>query len=237
MLTSKGIIMSLEKFKWMVDAQTKVNSVVSEDWITKGRRLEFDFKLAASQEMAEFFNSYGYSWWSKSPRDMDNAITEIIDAWHFILSEVIIAYGVEFAPSILNNSFKVVTENNLLGKDDTTVKYQAKLLVGLLNTDDSLDKALDKFFQLTTCLSLSLDYLYLRYMGKNCLNVFRQENGYKKGEYTKIWHGKEDNFHLVRFLDNTDSINLSYTDVRRFLTAKYAEVVKPTLAVDENKDN
>jgi dimeric dUTPase (all-alpha-NTP-PPase superfamily) len=233
----KGILMSLEKFKWMVDAQTKVNSVVSKDWITKGRRLEFDFKLAASQEMAEFFNSYGYSWWSKSPRDMDNAITEIIDAWHFILSEVIIAYGVEFAPSILNNSFKVVTENNLLGKDVTTVKYQAKLLVGLLNTHDALDKALEKFFQLTVCIDLSLDYLYLRYMGKNCLNVFRQENGYKKGEYTKIWYGKEDNHYLVEFLDTNDAIELLYADVHAFLTATYAGVIGGSAVVNENKDN
>jgi hypothetical protein len=74
-------------------------------------------------------------------------------------------------------------------------------------------------------------------MGKNCLNVFRQENGYKKGEYTKIWYGKEDNHYLVEFLDTNDAIELLYADVHAFLTATYAGVIGGSAVVNENKDN
>jgi hypothetical protein len=35
------------------------------------------------------------------------------------------------------------------------------------------------------------------YIGKNVLNRFRQDFGYKSGEYIKIWNGKEDNEVLV----------------------------------------
>ncbi len=214
--------MSLEKFKWMVDAQNKVNSVVSDKWIEKGKILDFDFKLAASQEMAEFFNSYGYSWWSKSPRDMPNAITEIVDAWHFIISEAIIEYGLEFAATMLNNAYKT-TDVCYLGKtSDVRVKNHGKTLVSVLNSKNKTLEILAEFFLLTRSLDLSLDYLYLRYMGKNCLNVFRQENGYKLGTYAKMWEGLEDNHYLVEFLDTVKTDSLKYEDVHAFLTSTYA---------------
>ena len=36
---------------------------------------------------------------------------------------------------------------------------------------------------------LSWDELYTQYVGKNVLNIFRQEHGYKKGSYQKVWEG------------------------------------------------
>ncbi|MFA6630524.1 MAG: dUTPase, partial [Sulfuricurvum sp.] len=35
--------------------------------------------------------------------------------------------------------------------------------------------------------------LYRLYVGKNILNQFRQDHGYKEGHYIKIWNGLEDN--------------------------------------------
>ncbi|MDC9715441.1 MAG: dUTPase, partial [Gammaproteobacteria bacterium] len=35
--------------------------------------------------------------------------------------------------------------------------------------------------------------LYKRYLVKNQLNTFRQDNGYKEGSYVKLWGGVEDN--------------------------------------------
>ena len=46
--------------------------------------------------------------------------------------------------------------------------------------------------------------LYRQYVGKNVLNVFRQDHGYKAGTYIKIWNGREDNEHLVEILDMAD---------------------------------
>jgi hypothetical protein len=46
--------------------------------------------------------------------------------------------------------------------------------------------------------------LYNQYIGKNVLNFFRQDNGYKEGTYIKIWDGREDNEHLVEILTRLD---------------------------------
>jgi hypothetical protein len=36
------------------------------------------------------------------------------------------------------------------------------------------------------------------------LNNFRQDHGYKTGEYRKLWNGREDNEHLVEVLGLLD---------------------------------
>ena len=43
--------------------------------------------------------------------------------------------------------------------------------------------------------------LFRQYIGKNVLNMFRQDHGYKAGTYIKIWDGREDNEHLVEILE------------------------------------
>ena len=50
--------------------------------------------------------------------------------------------------------------------------------------------------------TLPMNYaeLYALYIGKNMLNRFRQNNGYKSGEYKKLWQGREDNEHLIELL-------------------------------------
>src|SRR5690606_16358645 len=46
--------------------------------------------------------------------------------------------------------------------------------------------------------------LYRQYIGKNVLNFFRQDNGYKQGTYVKIWNGLEDNEYLVQIMNQLD---------------------------------
>ena len=52
---------------------------------------------------------------------------------------------------------------------------------------------------------MTADDLYRAYVGKNVLNFFRQDNGYKQGHYQKHWQGREDNEHLIELLDGLDS--------------------------------
>ena len=47
---------------------------------------------------------------------------------------------------------------------------------------------------------MSLDILFAKYIGKNVLNKFRQNNGYKEGNYRKIWGDLEDNEVLIEVL-------------------------------------
>ena len=60
---------------------------------------------------------------------------------------------------------------------------------------------------------LDFDELFKQYVGKNVLNFFRQDHGYKDGTYIKIWHGKEDNEHLSEILNNAENIDNDFADV------------------------
>ena len=53
-------------------------------------------------------------------------------------------------------------------------------------------------------LPMDLDALFDLYIGKNVLNRFRQDNGYKSGTYQKVWSGREDNEHLIEALAQLD---------------------------------
>ena len=55
--------------------------------------------------------------------------------------------------------------------------------------------------------------LYRQYVGKNVLNFFRQDNGYKEGTYVKVWEGREDNEHLVEVMDALDLTKSEFSDL------------------------
>ena len=57
---------------------------------------------------------------------------------------------------------------------------------------------------MTDC-HLSWTELFRQYVGKNVLNLFRQDNGYKDGIYRKLWCGREDNEVLVDIIHSLDA--------------------------------
>ena len=61
---------------------------------------------------------------------------------------------------------------------------------------------------LADCMSLmnmDLNELFRQYVGKNTLNFFRQDHGYKEGSYIKIWNGEEDNEVLAILVNKLDA--------------------------------
>ena len=69
------------------------------------------------------------------------------------------------------------------------------------------------------------DDLYRSYVAKNVLNMFRQDHGYRRGDYIKIWHGREDNEVLSDLINELDSSRPGFRDaVYQALSERYAEV-------------
>ena len=62
-----------------------------------------------------------------------------------------------------------------------------------------------------TC-DLSFEDLYRHYIGKNVLNFFRQDHGYKEGSYIKIWEEREDNEHLSEIMAALDPASETFPD-------------------------
>ena len=79
------------------------------------------------------------------------------------------------------------------------------MLISLSKEELDLDAFIEEFFDLVLMSGLDLETLYRLYVGKNILNQFRQDNGYKEGSYIKVWNGTEDNVVMKRIWeDNSD---------------------------------
>ena len=78
------------------------------------------------------------------------------------------------------------------------------------------------FASIMALIDMDFDQLYRTYVGKNVLNFFRQDHGYKDGSYRKLWDGREDNEHLSELLAELDSDLESFPDdVYGALQARY----------------
>ena len=83
-----------------------------------------------------------------------------------------------------------------------------------------------RFWDLMLASGLDFDSLYSAYVGKNVLNFFRQDHGYKEGSYIKNWAGREDNEHLVDLVAALDKDAENFADqVYEALEGRYREIV------------
>ena len=86
---------------------------------------------------------------------------------------------------------------------------------------------------LLMAIGRDFDDLYRAYVGKNVLNVFRQDHGYKTGEYVKDWNGREDNLVLVELVANLNAEGAGFRDaIYSALSAMYEQVMQAPAAGD-----
>ena len=194
----------------MLELQDGMNSKVNADWVAASN----NWHRAIQVEGVEAIEHHGWKWWKKQECDMAQLRMELVDIWHFILSAAIqhkhgnVALAKLDMMAELNlhqksvqfdNQYYLLAQLSLLEKLD--------LLVGLA-TSKRTNLAL--FESLLSDCGMDWAMLFKQYVGKNVLNVFRQDHGYKAGTYIKIWSGREDNAHLVEVLDGIelDSANV-----------------------------
>ena len=80
----------------------------------------------------------------------------------------------------------------------------------------------DLFFTAISHLDMDIAELYKRYVVKNQLNAFRQQNGYKDGSYIKLWNNVEDNVVAFKIMDENPSISPS--GLYQMLELKYSQI-------------
>lgn len=180
----------------MVERQNSLQLKVATDWVTKG----WDFNMAALSEIAEFNKSYWMPWWSKSEQDLVNCRIELVDAWHFIMCDLIVANegSVDGAAGAILDALNDV---NQLDDEDysDTVQVSKWVMIDLCDGNFSVTS----FFALCQSIDFSFDELFALYMAKNALNGFRQKHGYKQGTYKKLWDGnREDNWFLTQWVSD-----------------------------------
>lgn len=173
----------------MADMQAAHNRHVHPDWRTQG----YEYYRAIWVECAELLDHFGWKWWKHQSADIDQVKLEIVDIWHFALSDLLRAN--EFSDELAEvMSFDVV---------DTAEPVAFRAAVESLAERTLTDRKfhIEPFVELMRTLPMGFEELFNLYVGKNVLNNFRQDHGYKSGDYQKLWKGREDNEHLVEVLE------------------------------------
>ena len=205
----------MDKILQMLELQQELNDETNglgwENGLTKNGKI-INWKRCTYLECAELIESYPWKHWKNidAKPDYENIKIEAVDIWHFIMSQALEDYKkgnlgsidtlAKNITSLANFSkFSEDIEENF--KDYYEQIAVVEELMTTLFCGGSTEKLIEVFIDVATISKLNLDTLYTLYIGKNILNKFRQDNGYKDGSYIKIWNGEEDNVVMQRYLD------------------------------------
>ncbi len=209
----------------MLELQDSINSLINSEW----RNAHNPWYRAIWTECAELMDHIGWKWWKKQEIDIQQAQMELIDIWHFGLSDIL--------------QKRIALDETLKELDKTGLEPLIEIHHASIKKDEILKKVEDfmaftlkhkkfdiqGFMSLSLMLSLDIVEIYKLYIAKNVLNSFRQHNGYKSGEYIKVWDNREDNEHLYEILnkyyENKINIQLSnylYTQLEQ----RYQQIKK-----------
>lgn len=226
---------SKEYLHEMFDLQQKLNDETNGiDWehgYTKTNNI-INWRRCIYMECAELVDSFNWKHWKdlNKPIDWENVRVEIVDIWHFIMSNLLEHYKNNNLGSIekivddifnskgfkefCNDAYKTneVDSFDIINNIETIIHKSTQ------NKFQKFDPMLLEYFELSLKCGINLSTLFNYYVAKNVLNQFRQHHGYKEGTYKKIWNGKEDNVVMLDILQNK---NLSIDKIYKKLKEEY----------------
>ncbi len=189
-----------QKIFTMLELQDAMNTKVNSDWRSAG----YPWYRAIWTECAEMLDHYGWKWWKHQKPDMEQVHLEIVDIWHFALSDLLIRH--DSMEDAMEAAFAGLSHP--AGGDDfrESIEQMAQETIRTQSADITL------FAAMMGLGEMDFDRLFKTYVGKNVLNFFRQDHGYKEGSYIKIWSGREDNEHLAEILSELDPDSASFSE-------------------------
>jgi dimeric dUTPase (all-alpha-NTP-PPase superfamily) len=195
----------------MLSMQHRMNTRVHQDWINQN----FEWYRAIWIECGELMDHYGYKWWKKQDPDIAQVRLEVVDIWHFGLSAL---FHSDTEIGVLAEEIASDLQRAGEAKLDVRAATEALAMTSLQTRGFSVPQ----FAVLMQACNLSFDDLYRHYVGKNVLNFFRQDHGYKEGSYQKLWEGREDNEHLAELMERLDTQSGDFpSDVYEALKVRY----------------
>ncbi len=185
----------------MLDLQDSMNKKIDADWLAKRHA----YLRAVLVEATEALEHYGWKWWKKQSPDMPQLRIELIDIWHFVLSEYLLRADGDKAAAVTvmladwASNAALTFDGTRYDPKTLDLRQQLELLCALAAVRRLHLPLLALLF--ATC-ELTPATLFRDYVSKNVLNHFRQDRGYKSGEYQKSWDGAEDNVHMAQILES-----------------------------------
>ena len=176
---------------------------------------EINWLRCIHMEVSELIDSTPWKHWkniTEAP-DLNNIHVELVDVWHFLMSYILQETNIPKAVSLVNTHciYEAVEmediDPKLIVKESEKLSYIAFAIeTGNMPAFSGVERFIDQFFRCCKLSGLSFTWLQKIYIGKNCLNKFRQDNGYKEGTYIKVWNGLEDNVVMLNLLDEVEDL-------------------------------
>ena len=207
-------MLSDQQARTMLSLQSAMNAKVDPDWVAA----RYPYMRAVVIEAAEAIEHHGWKWWKKQEKDLPQLQMELIDIWHFLLSQILLNEGGSEPAALLklNEQLKAIENSNQVdfdGKSYTLSSMdlleQIELLIGI---SAARRIEMSVFASIMSNCEMSWTELYCQYVGKNVLNFFRQDHGYQDGSYQKMWNGREDNEYLVEVMADLEPSDAEYED-------------------------
>ena len=160
----------------LCEMQDKLNSYIHPQW----KEQNFAWDLAIIDECMEIHGHLGWKWWKKDYKvglteaNRKQVQLEVIDILHFVLSDWLESGRDYYLSESLNQPQDAEgnpTVNDLIYAASAGANYE---YVGYL-------------VRLAHQVGLTQQQIMETYTQKYVLNKFRQDHGYKTGEYVKEW--------------------------------------------------
>lgn len=186
-----------KKIKTIFQLQEAMNCKVNPNW----REAKNEWYRAAWIESAELAEHHHFKWWKNTNQEVnqEQAGLELVDILHFLVSDML-EMGIE--PEELEHSIKLSYR-----KIENSTKKEKLLAIDKFAAHCATYESIgpNHFCELVGVLGFDMDWILNWYIGKNVLNIFRQDHGYKEGTYIKIWNGQEDNEYLAAIINSGES--------------------------------
>ncbi|MEA3513403.1 MAG: dUTP diphosphatase [Campylobacterota bacterium] len=189
---------------------------------------EINWLRCIHMEVSELIDSTPWKHWkniSEKP-DLNNLHIELVDVWHFLMSYILQETNIPKAVSLVNTHciYEAIDVDDidvkLIVKEAEKLSYIAFAIeTGNMPAFSGVERFIDQFFRCCKLSGLSFTWLQKFYIGKNTLNKFRQDNGYKEGTYIKVWNGSEDNVIMINILEKIE--NITFDLVYKELDKRY----------------
>ncbi|MDL0087825.1 dUTPase [Campylobacter gastrosuis] len=202
-MRDRDLIFDMLKMQQSLNDET--NGAGWENGYTNKNKL-ISWRRCIYMECAELIDSFAWKHWKNitAPTDEQNLRIEVVDIWHFVMSLMLEKYHVNGLGGLekLADDISVASGFAEFCKEPFDVANES--IYEIMNDIEMMINRCSGFeyeifdilkiyFTLALKCGVNLHSLYECYIAKNVLNRFRQDNGYKEGEYKKIWAGREDN--------------------------------------------
>ena len=200
----------MNQIEQMFNLQKQLNDDTNgEIWLTGVTRenRKISWYQCTYMEVAEAIDSFNWKHWKNIDNEPDwtNIRVELVDIWHFIMSESIRINDDKYANKFLGLQPKGDFDVNVLVNSLESM-LSLSITSSIKPEANNIREITDIFFTIISHLDINIEDLYKGYVVKNQLNTFRQKNGYKDGSYIKLWNGVEDNVIAFKLMDKNPTI-------------------------------